>query len=145
MRRMTTADVTFVVELLHTWRHSALTWEGVQSKISSDLLEGRPAWSRQSLHANKAIKQAWDAANARLSALSAKSRISCSTDPTKAEALQSELDELQAKYEALLIRHRQVIYNASFLPGGTSLLFDPLPDNTPLPQGRRRRKKARPT
>jgi hypothetical protein len=54
-----------------------------------------------------------------------------SEERSAVEAREAELADLQAKFDRLALRHKQLIYNASMLPGGTRLLLDPLPDNTP--------------
>jgi hypothetical protein len=48
----------------------------------------------------------------------------------KVAKLEWDLNELQKKYDRLLLRHLQVCNNASLLDGGIHLLDTPLPDNT---------------
>lgn len=140
MKKMSEAEVRFVVMLLRTWHHGPLRWESVRSRISSEFFDGGPAWTRQSLQANARISAAWDAAKLRLSGRATDSTLEGDGGSAKIKELQVELDDLRERYDALFIRHRTLAYNASFLPGGTNLLLDPLPDNTPVESKSRRRK-----
>ncbi|MBI3346925.1 MAG: hypothetical protein HY020_06905 [Burkholderiales bacterium] len=140
MKKMTAAHVKWVVMLLRTWRHRPLRWNLVQERIAAEFFEGATPWTRQSLQANERIKKAWDEAKKRLSGASASVTSGGDADPSRATELQAELDDLQERYDALIIRHRQLAYNASFLPGGANLLIDPLPDNTPVQNKPKRRK-----
>jgi hypothetical protein len=139
LRKISQDDAKSIVKILRSWRSSRLTWDALRTEISSTLLEGAVAWSRQSLQANEDVNAAWLACKDRLSARSG-SRPAASEDPdTEVTRLQMELAELQTKYDNLLLRHRVVINNASLLPGGTQLLTASLPDNTrsqTLPRGR---------
>lgn len=130
MRKMTNEDVDRIVDILRTWKRAPLSWEHLMDQISVMLLAGGKSWSRQSLHSNESIYVAWQAARRRLSRRRA--RADTTGDfPSAIQELEAALFELQTKYDNLAIRHRQLIYNASMLPGGTRLLIDPLPDNTP--------------
>lgn len=140
MRKMKGADVQFVVDLLNTWPDRRLTWEAVRDAVSAGLLKGEVAWTRQSLEAKPEIKTAWDAAKIP-TAEGTPPTLPGQTDP-EVQRLQAALDELQSQYDALMIRHRTLAYNATFLPGGANLLMDPLPDNTPVDGSRRGKSKA---
>ena len=140
MKKMTAAQVKLVVMMLRTWRRRPITWNLVRERISTEIFKGATPWTRQSLQANDRIKKAWDEAKARLSAEAATTISEGVAGPSQFEELQAELDDLQDRYDALLIRHRQLAYNASFLPGGANLLIDPLPDNTPVQIKPKRRK-----
>jgi hypothetical protein len=125
-------DVEGIVELLRRWKHRPLRWDRLQEKISVILLNGDKPWSRQSLQANERIKVAWSAAKRRLAGREGRAYDTENTDASAIERLEIALAELQTRYENLAIRHRQLMYNAAMLPGGTRLLLDPLPDNTPM-------------
>lgn len=142
MRKMTDVDVQFVIDLLSAWSHRRLTWVAVQAAVSKGLLNGQRAWTRQSLEANSKIQEAWAAAKTRLSEGAPPLT---KGDPAASEVsrLRAELDELQVKYDALMIRHKTLAYNATFLPGGASLLLDPLPDNTPAKKSKRSKSRSR--
>lgn len=142
MRKMTSVDVQFVVQLLKAWPLGKLTWVAVRDAVSAGLLNGERAWSRQSLEANPKIQEAWSKAKVRLA--SGTSPLS-TENPVESDVakLQAELNELRAKYEALMIRHKTLAYNATFLPGGASLLMDPLPDNTPAKKSKLSKSRSR--
>lgn len=142
MRKMTDVDVQFVIDLLQAWSLRKLTWVAVQDAISAGLLEGERAWSRQSLEANAKIQEAWSETKIRLASGTAP-LLTRNPEESEVAALRAELDGLQAKYEALMIRHRTLIYNATFLPGGANLLMDPLPDNTPAKNSKRGKSRSR--
>ena len=135
MRKMTTKDVACITDLLRKWKRPPLRWERLQEEISAKLLDGDTSWSRQSLQANESIKTAWQTAKQRLSANEIRTRNANENETSAITQLEVALSELQTKYDNLALRHRQLIYNASMLPGGTRLLLDPLPDNTPAQKG----------
>ena len=132
MRKMTTGDIDGIVDLLKKWKRLPLYWDGLRQQISVTLLAGEKSWSRQSLQSNESIKVAWLTAKRRLVSRGAKQQSVNSDESTTVVELESALTALQIKYDNLAMRHRQLIYNASMLPGGTRLLLDPLPDNTPV-------------
>jgi len=132
MRKIGERDEKAIVAMLRKWKRSPLRWELVRERISAELLDGEKSWSRKSLQANESINAAWGIANGRLTGSGRCARVHESDEPSEIERLQAELVELNIKYDKLLIRHRQVIHNAALLPGGTRLLLDPLPDNTPV-------------
>lgn len=135
MRKMTREDVEGVVELLRKWQRPTLRWQGLQKQISLTLLHSERSWSRQSLQASESINIAWLAAKRRLANRGKRAHAADEDEPAAIERLEAALSELQTKYDNLSIRHRQLIYNAALLPGGTRLLLDPLPDNTPVQSG----------
>lgn len=130
MKKMREAETKAIVRLLETWNRPTLTWNLLKLQISESILNGEPSWSRQSLQADDLIKAAWDDAKVRCAERD-EAAVAGSVGPEKLRDLQSRLAALQSRYDALLLRHRQLAYNASLLPGGTRLLLDPLPDNTP--------------
>lgn len=128
---MSENDVRFVVAALRSWKSRHLSWNELRQHICTEWLNGDPAWSRQSLQANEAIRIAWINAKKRLEAGTQNvERASSCDNESLVGKLQIELHELQTRYDNLALRHRQVIFNASLLPGGTRLLIDPLPDNS---------------
>lgn len=141
MRKMTEDDVAQVVRLLKQWKRGPLFWDALRRRISEVIMGGGEAWSRQSLQKNDDINKEWLATRKRLASRRAQPGSAAADDvagneagqePSEVERLQQALDKLQAKYDDLAIRHRQLVHNASMLPGGTRLLLDPLPDNTPV-------------
>ena len=132
MRKMSTHDVRAVVSILRAWRQRRLTWEGLRTQLSVEVLDGAESWTRQSLWAHEPVRIAWAAAKTRLAGR-VRTAPAGSEDAilSALEKLQGEYQELQVKYDRLALRHRQLAYNASMLPGGARLLIDPLPDNTP--------------
>ena len=141
MRKMNKHDVALVVQLLKRWQRGRVSWDLLRSQISTTMLNGDVAWSRQSLQANKTIYAEWLAARRRMSTQASRSgfpgsRLPDSADAidhaSESQALRARLDQLQAKYDNLAIQHRQLVYNVSMIQGGARLLLDPLPDNTPV-------------
>ena len=143
MRKMTKEDAEGVVDLLRKWKQFPLRWQRLQEQISLTMLRGEKSWSRQSLQASESVNIAWLAAKRRQAGRAGLPHTVDEDDPTAVERLEAALSELQTKYDNLAIRHRQLIYNAALLPGGTRLLLDPLPDNTPLQRVGAGQKKAR--
>lgn len=132
MRKMTEGDVKHIVGLLKKWKRRPLFWSHLQNQISIDLFAGESPWSRQSLQRNAAVNSAWESAQIRLGGDgSNEDSEHGNADSAEIKRLQAALDDLKRRYENLLIKHRQLVYNASMLKGGTHLLLDPLPDNTP--------------
>lgn len=127
---MTDRDVRAIVDILNSWKRPPLRWTEVQSLISTTVLDGQESWSRQSLQDNEEINIAWLNARARLSG-GHRRAAPAEVEPSSYEKLVADYAALEAKYQNLALRHRQLLYNASMLPGGTRLLLDPLPDNTP--------------
>lgn len=131
MRKMNQTDINFIVNILHGWKSRHLNWNILRQQISTELLDGEPSWSRQSLQANEAIRIAWSNTKLRRSTTRKKTASSSSLDPNYIlEKIQAELQDLKTQYDNLALRHRQVVFNASLLPGGMRLLIDPLPDNS---------------
>jgi hypothetical protein len=134
MRKMSAREVKAVSNMLMKWRRAPLTWNKLKHQISITLLSGGESWSRQSLTSHDSIQRAWLNAKKRLKGTSGGTEDFDDLDsdePSAVENLEAALADLQVKFDKLALRHRQLIYNASMLPGGTRLLLDPLPDNTP--------------
>lgn len=129
MRKIRESERQAIVKLLEAWNRPPLTWNRVKLQISKSVLDGETSWSRQSLQGDESIKAAWDAAKDRCDG-TGQVADGGSEGATKLRDLEGKLAALQLKYDALLLRHRKLAYNASLLPGGTRLLLDPLPDNT---------------
>ncbi|MFZ2999754.1 MAG: hypothetical protein WA071_05450 [Undibacterium umbellatum] len=135
MKKISAADQVNIIDCLRSWpRSRALTWEtlrealGTKFSVTLDLI-----WSRQSLSANSEILDAYKKAKIRskLEKVSVANKVQNESElERKVLLLNEELDALRIKYDNLLLRHTKVIYNASFLEGGTNMLFDTLPDNT---------------
>jgi hypothetical protein len=130
VRRISKGDSRSIVKMLRSWTRRRVTWKLLQSEISTALLDGEEAWSRQALKANDEINGAWLKLKDRLpSGRRSHSNIGDIED-TELTRLRIEFSELQLKYDRLLLRHRMLMNNASLLPGGTQLLSDSLPNNT---------------
>ena len=130
VRRISESDSRYIVKMLRSWKRRRVTWNLVRSEISSALLDGEEAWSRQALQANEDIDAAWLELKKRLPSGRRTHSNTDDIEGTELMQLQIEFAELQLKYDRLLIRHRVVLNNASLLPGGTQLLSDSLPNNT---------------
>ena len=119
MRHISAADQKIIVAIIR--QGGRLTWDAIKAAAATKCPPREKPWSRQSLSANGAIKAAYDASR------------NPPVRPMPQRELndqQAELQELRNRYEQLVRRHRQLLFNASLLPGGVQLLADPLPDNT---------------
>lgn len=136
MKKISTEDEKAIVLLLRKWPvRERLTWDALREAIATTSTSREKAWSRQSLSANDDIRTAFLVAKRRLAEVpSASAGGSESELSQKIIGLESELGELKLKYDRLLVRHSQLVYNASLLDGGSHLL-DPLPDNTNSQRG----------
>ena len=133
-KKISTKDENEILQILRKWSASKLlSWEHLREHLGKTLKKGDSTWSRQSLSRNE---------NIHISFNEAKKRLKDSRNPHKThpktineyeqniQGLKSELTELSIKYETLLLRHTQLIYNVSLIEKGNHLLNDPLPDNT---------------
>ena len=135
IKNITAYDERDIINILQRWPLGRkLAWEELRKFISIKRnCNLNKIWTRQSLGNNDPIYTAFDVTKKRL----IKNRMVNSTKAKSNEKyeeiiqrLQSELAETKIKYEALLLRHTQLSYNASQLENGNHLLIDPLPDNT---------------
>jgi hypothetical protein len=128
---------TFVVAILRSWpRQQRVTWEELRKKIAQVSRGKTPEWSRQALSKNEAIYLAYAEASSQQKAIA---------QPAQGRTLRwyaerlaivtKELQQTKQRHELLQVRHTQLIYNASLLPGGTQLLSAPLPNNTRAQSG----------
>lgn len=132
MKKISASDEQEILRAIRTWPLAKrLTWEALRILLAeSQQARSQAVWSRQSLSANEKVQDAFSAFKARQT----QSRIlpgqqSEDAKDCRINALEAELNELQIRFDRLLLRHTQLAYNASLLDGGTQLL-DPLPDNT---------------
>lgn len=137
MKKISEEDKNDIAAVLRRWpKHDRLTWESLREAIAK--IAGTPlekVWSRQSLSDNKEIYDAFLVAKRRLKENPTVPALMNEADAAKSISdLKSELSELQLKYDRLLLRHTQLVYNVSLVEGGSHLL-DPLPDNTKSQQG----------
>ena len=132
MKKISTLNEREIVGAIRKWSSAnRLTWEILRKFLADSHQKTLSAmWSRQSLSANKPIKDAYLDFKVR------QKQLSIQPEPKSEDAraariakLEAELHDLRAKHDRLLLRHAQLAYNASLLEGGTQLL-DPLPDNT---------------
>lgn len=135
MRKISKRAERAIVEILTGWpAKKRLTWEALRVQIGKKL-KSTDVWTRQSLSANGAIRSAFDAAKSPDAALSGAPKHSRSWYAKRVAELERTVDDLAAKLDTLRLRHMQLTYNASLLPGGTRLLADPLPNNTRMRRG----------
>lgn len=137
MKKISEEDKNDIVAVLRRWpKHDRLTWESLREAIAKPVGASLDeVWSRQSLSDNKDIYDAYLVAKRRLKEEPAAPAVMNEADAAQEISyLKSTLSELQLKYDRLLLRHTQLVYNASLLEGGSHLL-DPLPDNTKSQQG----------
>lgn len=134
MKKISGEDEKEIARILQRWpRDRRLTWESLREVIAlSKNLELSTVWSRQSLSASETIYAAYATARqARSKGEAAPSKTASENELIeKVAKLEWDLNELQKKYDQLLLRHLQVCNNASLLDGGIHLLDIPLPDNT---------------
>lgn len=121
------------VQILKSWpSKQKLTWESFRRKLASRRRDKTAVWSRQALSKNEVISAGFADAKLRRGAV----EVTPESGKTKrwyagrVAALERDLETSKKQLDALQKRHTQLIYNASFLPGGARLLVDPLPDNT---------------
>jgi len=136
MKKISAASEKSIIRILRQWpRQKSLTWESLRNALAAEGIPLEDVWSRQALSCNESIYVAYLIAK-RLPA--SKPGVPVATDDTEATRkvieLEAELQELQLKYDRLLARQTELIYNASLLEGGSHLL-DPLPDNTKSQKG----------
>lgn len=135
MPKISTADEIDIIKCLRRWpSNRKLTWEFLRSALAEERnISASKIWSRQSLSSSESIHIAFSTAKKRI-CIETKSSGGRNKSQAEYEAkisqLGSEIAELQEKYDALVLRHSRLIYNASLLEGGSRLLDDPLPDNT---------------
>lgn len=121
------------VQILKRWpAKQKVTWESFRDKLGSHRRDKTKVWSRQALGKNEAISSAFRDAKLghRPSTAAPEPGKTRKWYAERVETLEGTVEDLKKKLDALQTRHTQLIYNASFLPGGASLLVDPLPDNT---------------
>ena len=133
MRKISKDDELLIVLLLRGWPKSRrVTWEALRIAIiekSGGRLD--TSWTRQALSSNASIRTAYSEAKQRTD-LPKSGMQDKNDDPQddRIRELESNLAALQKQFDALKLRHIQLIYSASLLEGGTQLLDHPLPDNT---------------
>lgn len=133
MRKISKDDELRILLLLRRWPKSRrVTWEALRVAIieqSGGLLD--TSWTRQALSSNDSIRAAYSEAKQRTD-LPKPGLQDKNNDPQddRIRELESDLATLQKHFDALKLRHTQLIYSASLLEGGTQLLDYPLPDNT---------------
>ncbi len=133
-KKISLKDENEIVQMLRKWPiGKLLSWEDLRGYLEKNLKKGDLTWSRQSLSRNQNIHIAFSEAKKRLKENRHTHKVkSKSIDEYEQiiQSLKSELNELTKKYELLLLRHTQLIYNVSLIEKGNHLLNDALPDNT---------------
>ena len=140
IKKISSVDRKIIINVLRHWPiTTSLSWEDLRKNLCIYMdLELNHIWSRQSLSSNREIYPAFVSAKKRLE-LSRKNRIVKNKSTEKyeeeIERLNIQLFKTNEKYDALLIRHTQLVYNTSLVDNGNHLLDDPLPDNTRAQKG----------
>jgi hypothetical protein len=137
MKKISEESKNDIVTVLRRWpKLDRLTWESLREAIAKAVGASiEEVWSRQSLSDNKDIYDAFLVSKRRLKEEPAAPAVMNEADAVQEISnLESKLGELQLKYDRLLLRHTQLVFNVSLLEGGSNLL-DPLPDNTKSQQG----------
>lgn len=130
-----------IVDTLNAWPpNRPLGWEPLRARLRQ-LRRGKPVWSRQALAGNEAIAAAFALQKA---ARRAKVHVSRPNDHrTKSwyagqlAKARDNLERLSAKIQALELRHAELVYGVSLLPGGSALLVGPLPAGPTISSRRR--------
>lgn len=133
-KKISIKDENEILQILRKWPGSKLlSWENLREHLEKTLKRGDSTWSRQSLSRNENIHVSFNEAKRRLK----ENRNIHKANPKSIneyqqiiQSLKSELTELNTKYENLLLRHTQLIYNVSLIEKGNHFLNDLLPDNT---------------
>lgn len=134
VKKISLKDEKEILQILRKWSSSKLlTWEDLRDHLETILKRGESTWSRQSLSRNQNIQISFNEAKRRIK----ENRNGHKTSPKSIneyeqiiQSLKSEVIESATKYETLLLRHTQLIYNVSLVEKGNHLLNDSLPDNT---------------
>ena len=134
VRKITFKDEQDIIKVLHKWPpNKVLSWENVRELLKQNTKDKTaPVWSRQSLSGNLNILIAFKESKKRLRANQTLNNKSLNSEEyqLKIDNLNYQLIELTTKYELLLLRHTQLVYNTSLMEKGNHLLTDPLPNNT---------------
>lgn len=131
MRRITVDDEQLIIRTIAECSARTCSWENVREQLAKAVGGIEKVWSRQALKAHPKIYSAY------LAKVQSRRGPVAADPPQPGEvppadngletAEETELQALQRKYDELALRHRQLAYNASLLPGGLNLLIDPLP------------------
>lgn len=124
-------NAEIAVKILKTWSaKDPLTWEAFRLRLGPKLPRSiKRAWSRQALSSHEKISTAFTEAKIRIAESSkpTTARRSQSYYVKRVQNLELQLEDALKKLKNLKLRHTQLAYNASLLPGGTRLLLDSLP------------------
>jgi len=131
MRRISSDDELLIIRVIDECPARNCSWEAIREELAKSLGGLEKVWSRQALKAHPAIYSKYEAKilsrrvgkNGTASAPTSAATAESSEPPAE----ETPLQELQRKYDALALQHRQLMYNASLLPGGLRLMVDPLP------------------
>lgn len=125
-KHLTKTDVEAILNIIHAWKGEKLTWDGL-CEASAPVVGKNP--TRQSLNANKLIKEAY---TSKKSTLKVRGPVtpkpsSLSMGAERIARLQSENDSLKKKHSALLEQFVVWQYNAYKYGVKEHQLNEPLP------------------
>jgi len=127
-KHLTKRDIEAILNIIHAHDDDKLTWEGIC--VASESVVGKKP-TRQSLYANESIREAYKAkkASLKLKGPSKPKPSSLSAAADRIARLQSEVDTLKKKNDALLERFVIWQYNAYKYGVKEHQLNEPLPRN----------------
>jgi hypothetical protein len=125
-KHLTQVDVEAILSIIYAWKDEKITWEGI-CDASAPVIGKNP--TRQSLNANKLIKEAYTSKKSTLKVqgpvTSKPSSITMATD--RIARMQSEIESLKRKNSALLEQFVIWQYNAYKYGMKEHQLNEPLP------------------
>ena len=131
MRRITYEDELLIIRVIDACPPRTCSWETIREELAKSVGGLGNVWSRQALktHPNIYIQYLAKVQSRRapVSVVQSETGAANPIDSAHQVCEETRLQELQRKYDALALRYRQVIFNASLLPGGLRLLIEPLP------------------
>jgi len=126
-KHLTQTDVEAIISIIYAWKDDKLTWEGI-CEASEPVIGKKP--TRQSLNANKPIKEAYSSKKATLKLHGTITPTKPSSQTIAGERIarqQSEIESLKRKNAALLEQFVIWQYNAYKYGMKEHQLNEPLP------------------
>lgn len=131
MRRITADDERLIIQVIDQCSARSCSWETIRETLAKSLGGPEKVWTRQAMKAHPQIYSKYlgkvqsrrGAALANPDEQGGAEEVNSGPQPSE----DTELQKLQRKYDALVLRYRRLIFNASLLPGGLKLLIGPLP------------------
>ena len=135
MKKLTEANIDDAVRVIENWPiNKPFTWEAIRAEIARrHFVALEDIWTRQTLSFHGDISEAYTKTKDRLREAIPLQEPTPATTAKAIETIASvnkELAELRWVHNNLLLRHNELCYQVSLLPGGLQLLDIPIPNNT---------------